>query len=210
MRILASLALTLCLMSSPALAHDGQHGAAGESRNGRSLVDPTARDVQIGGPFNLVDGDGKPFTEKNLLGKYALVFFGFTFCPDICPTELQNAMNAMDIAGPDVAAKTNIVFISIDPARDTPDKVGEYVHQFGNNIIGLTGTPDQIAAVAKAYRIYYARSAETDPGDDQYMMDHSSFLYLMGPDGKYITVFRAGTDPEEIAKTITAEIAAHQ
>lgn len=207
MRILAILSVLLAVaIIVPAVAHN--NGSAGSSRNGRSMVDPAAASVQIGGPFSLTASDGTTVTEKDLLGKYALIFFGFTFCPDICPTELQNAMNAMDLGGATVADKTNIVFITIDPERDTPAKVGEYVRQFGKNIIGLTGTPDQIAAVAKAYKIYYARASETDPGDDQYLMDHSSFLYLMGPDGKYITVFRAGSDPQEIADAIKADIAA--
>ena len=209
MRLAAALIVALSLAAViPAIAHNGN---AGSARNGTSTVDPNAANVQIGGPFTLTDGNNKPFTEANLLGKYSLVFFGFTFCPDICPTELQNALVALDLAGADATAQTNIVFISIDPERDTPSKVNEYVRQFSDSIIGLTGTPEQIAAVARAYKIYYARSAESEPDDtESYMMDHSSFLYLMGPDGKYITVFRASTDPQEIANTLKAEIATHR
>lgn len=205
MRHLVLLLAVLAASVTPAFAH----GGAAHSRDGQSMVDPTVPAVQIGGPFSLTDGNGKAVTEKDFLGKYMLVFFGFTFCPDICPTELQNAVAALDIAGSDVAKKVNVVMISIDPARDTPAKMGEYVKQFGPGITGLTGTPEQIAAVARAYKVYYARNAETDAGDDEYMMDHSSFLYFMGPDGKFINVFRAGTDPQEIANTLKHEMALH-
>ncbi len=209
MRILALIVVLLAAAAIvPAIAHNTS-GSAGTARNGQSMVDPNAPAVQIGGPFTLTAGDGTTKTDKDFHGKYMLVLFGFTFCPDICPTELQNAATALDLGGPAVADKTNIVLITVDPERDTPAKMGEYVRQFGNNITGLTGTPEQIAAVARAYKVYYARATETDPGDDEYLMDHSSFLYLMGPDGKYVSVFRAGTDPQEIANTIKAEIASH-
>lgn len=200
---LASIAFIALLFASPAFAHDGRN------HNGQSTVNPASSAVQIGGPFTLVDASNKPFTDKNLLGKFSFITFGFTFCPDICPTELQGIQSALELAGEDAAKMANIVFITIDPARDTPQRVGEFTRQFGNNIIGLTGTAAQIAAVAKEYRIYYAKDAETDPGDDNYMMNHSSYIYLMDPDGKLVTVFPSDANPQDIADELTRQIAAH-
>lgn len=199
---LAPLLFAALLIASPAWAHEAH------SRNGQSTVNPASSAVHIGGPFTLTDTAGKPFTDKDLLGKFSFITFGFTFCPDICPTELQGIQSALDLAGEDAAQKTNVVFITIDPARDTAGRVGEFVRQFGNNITGLTGTPAQIAAVAKAYKIYYAKDTETDPGDDDYMMNHSSYIYLMGPDGKFITVFASDTSPQAMADELQKQMAA--
>jgi len=206
MRKLAILVTIVSLIAAAtgAIAHNG----VAHSRNGSSTVDPNAPAVQIGGPFTLVNGDGKTVTEKDFIGKYQIIFFGFTFCPDICPTELQNIQAALDIAGKDIADKTQVILISIDPERDTPAKMREYTRQFGDNIAGLTGTPEQIEAVARAFKIYYARSAETADDEENYLMDHSSFVYFMNRDGKYLSVFRAGTDPKEMADTLTADIKA--
>lgn len=201
--------LALMLSAAPAYAHNHMDGMA-HSRDGQSMVDPKAQDVQIGGPFSLVNQAGKPFTDKDLLGKYSLIFFGFTFCPDICPTELQNITAALDLTDKDVADKTNVVFITVDPERDTPATIDEYLNQFGTNLIGLTGTKAQIAAVAHAYKVYYARSADSEPSDhESYMMEHSSFVYLMGPDGKYISVLPSDSTPQDIANALKAAMAKH-
>lgn len=160
--------------------------------------------VSIGGPFSLVDHTGKPVTDKDYAGKYKLVFFGFTFCPDICPTELQVLAQAMDALGDD-AARVQPLFISIDPQRDTPAQLAEYVAMFHPSITGLTGTPEQVAAVAKAYRVYYAK-APGGNGDD-YLMDHSTFTYLMGPDGQFLKVLPRGTSPDEIVQSIRSYLA---
>lgn len=151
--------------------------------------------VSVGGPFRLTDHTGREVTEADYQGRYLLVFFGFTYCPDICPMELQVMAAALDVLGPD-AERVQPLFISVDPQRDTPEQMAEYVALFDDRIIGLTGTAEQVAAAARAYRVYYARG----PGDDQnYQVDHSTFTYLMGPDGAFLTVFPRGTDAEAMA-----------
>jgi protein SCO1/2 len=154
----------------------------------------------VGGPFSLTDQDGRKVSEKDFLGRHMLVFFGFTYCPDICPTELQVMMAALDAMGPQ-GDQIQPVFVSIDPERDTPEVLKSYVGNFGARLVGLTGTPDEIAAVAKAYRVYYAKAGDqTSP--DSYLMDHSSIIYLMGPDGRFVKHFPYTTD---VAK-LTAEL----
>ncbi|MBP0493566.1 SCO family protein [Pararoseomonas indoligenes] len=159
--------------------------------------------VSVGGPFTLVDGDGKTVTEANLRGKLALVFFGYTFCPDVCPTELQAVAQAMDLLGPQ-ADQVRPVFVTIDPERDTPAKIKDYVALFHPSILGLTGTPAQVSAAARAWRVYYAKV--TPPGASDYLMDHSAFTYLMGRDGSLRTLFRPGATPEEMATAIRAQL----
>jgi len=154
----------------------------------------------IGGAFELTDHLGRRFTEKNLLGKYSLVFFGFTYCPDICPVALQKMTAAIDMLGTD-GDRITPIFITTDPERDTVEKIAEFVKSFRKNTIGLTGSPEQIKNTARAYKIFYSKSVNKDaPGG--YGMDHSSVIYLMGPDGKYITHFRASTTPGNMAKKL--------
>src|SRR5579871_1666175 len=151
----------------------------------------------IGGPFTLQDGNGKQVTDRDFRGKYMLVYFGYTFCPDVCPTTLNEVADAMEHLG----AKANDlqpIFITVDPKRDTPAVVKQYVAAFSPRLIGLTGTPEQIATVAQEYRVYYAEH-RTGPGPNDYTMDHSSILYLMGPDGKFIAPIRTDEDGTQIA-----------
>jgi protein SCO1/2 len=155
---------------------------------------------QLGGPFTLENSDGKPVTDRDFRGRYMLVYFGYTFCPDVCPTTLNAVADAMERLGPR-ARKVQPLFITIDPRRDTPSVMKQYVAAFGHDIVGLTGSADQVAAAAKAYRVYFAEH-RTGPGPDDYSMDHSSILYLMGPDGRFIAPIRADASGEEIAKTI--------
>lgn len=154
----------------------------------------------IGGPFTLTDQLGRSVTDADFRGRWMLVYFGYTYCPDVCPTTLQTIAGAMDALGPD-AAKIVPVFVTIDPARDTPKVLASYVKLFDPRLVGLTGTPDQIAAVAHAYHVYYARV----PGSssNSYAMDHSSFIYLMDPQGRFVTLFR----PDSTAGQIAAGIA---
>jgi protein SCO1/2 len=157
--------------------------------------------LTVGGPFSLIDGDGKPVTDQTWRGKYMLVYFGYTYCPDVCPTTLTNVATALDKLGPK-ADEIQPLFITVDPKRDTPAVVKQYAAAFGPRIIGLTGTPQQIDVAAKAYRVYYAEH-RTGPGPDDYSMDHSSVLYLMGPDGRFIAPVRADQDGPEIAAALT-------
>ncbi|OYQ32928.1 SCO family protein [Niveispirillum lacus] len=158
--------------------------------------------ASIGGPFTLTSHDGRIVSDGDFQGRYRLVFFGYTFCPDICPTELQTIAQAMDLMGA-AGADVQPLFITIDPARDTAPVLADYVPLFHPTIIGLTGTPDQIAAVAKEYRVYFARS-QGEPDETQYLMDHSTFAYLMAPDGSFVTVFAKGTTPEQMVEAIAA------
>lgn len=151
----------------------------------------------VGGPFTLANGSGQQVTDRNFRGKYMLVYFGYTFCPDVCPTTLSEVADAMDKLG-GKADRLQPIFISVDPKRDTPDVVRQYAAAFGPRLIGLTGTPEQIAAVAKEYRVYYAEH-RTGPGPNDYSMDHSSVLYLMGPDGKFVAPIRSDENGTEMA-----------
>ncbi len=157
--------------------------------------------LTVGGPFSLIDGDGHPVTDQTWHGKYMLVYFGYTYCPDVCPTTLTNVADALDKLGPR-ADRVQVLFVTVDPKRDTAAVVKQYAAAFSPRIIGLTGSPQQIAAAAKAYRVYYAEH-RTGPGPDDYSMDHSSVLYLMGPDGRFIAPVRADQTGPEIATALT-------
>ncbi len=154
----------------------------------------------IGGPFTLVNDNGKTVTNKEFRGKYMLVYFGYTYCPDVCPTTLNSIAQAMDRLGAK-AKQVQPIFITVDPHRDTPPVMKQYVSAFSPSLVGLTGTPAQIAAVAKEYRVYYAKHV-TGPGPNDYSMDHSSIIYFMGPDGKFIAPIAAGDSGAEMAKDI--------
>jgi protein SCO1/2 len=156
--------------------------------------------LTVGGPFSLIDGDGHPVTDQTWRGKYMLVYFGYTYCPDVCPTTLSAVADALDKLGPK-ADRIQPLFITVDPKRDTTSVVKQYAAAFGPRFIGLTGSPEQIAAAAKAYRVYYAEH-RTGPGPDDYSMDHSSVLYLMGPDGRFIQPVRADQAGPEIAAAL--------
>jgi protein SCO1/2 len=151
----------------------------------------------IGGPFELTDHNGQRVTERDFLGKYMLIFFGFTYCPDVCPSELQVMSAALDELGSE-ADRVRPILITIDPERDTPDVMKQYVSNFHSSLIGLTGSPDDIRKVASAYRVYYARQPGKE-NDPDYTMDHSTILYLMGPDGKFLQHFTYGTDAKALA-----------
>ena len=171
---------------------------------------PTARDVAkaaISARFSLVDHTGRPVTEKDFQGRWLLVFFGFTFCPDVCPTTLGTVSAVLEQLGP-LAPRVAPLFISIDPERDTPSALKSYVSAFSPRIIGLTGSPEQIKAATQSFRVYYARSAR--PAEADYTMDHSTILYLMNPVGQYDTHFPHQAGPGFIAETIRARIQAER
>jgi protein SCO1/2 len=176
-------------------------GLGGYAWTIRQAAQPQGSGVAlVGGPFSLTDQDGRRVTEKDFLGRYMLVFFGFTYCPDICPTELQNISGALDAMGPD-AAKFTPVFITIDPERDTPDAMGKYLTSFHPSFIGLTGTAEQVAKAAGAYRIFYSKEVPPD-APDAYTMNHSGYVYLMDCQGRYIRHFDAGTSGADIARAL--------
>lgn len=154
--------------------------------------------------FDLVDHTGSSMTDEDFKGRWQLVFFGFTFCPDICPTTLSTVtavMEGLASDGDEIAP----LFITVDPERDTPEVMADYVANFDPRIIGLTGRPEQIAAAAKAFRVYYNKAVNADAPDD-YSMDHSAFLYLMGPDGEYVTHFSHQEDVETMVASIQEKL----
>lgn len=169
----------------------------GTLRQGESV---TTGKALIGGPFNLIDQSGKNVTDKDFRGRYLLVFFGYTFCPDVCPSGLQVISAALDQLGTE-ADKITPVFISIDPARDTPEKMGAYVKSFHPRMIGLTGSPADVAAAIKAYRVY-AKKVPDDRNPADYTMDHSSVVYLMGPTGELATFAAEITKPDVLAQQL--------
>ncbi len=149
---------------------------------------PPLEGAAIGGPFTLADKDGKEVRWEQFAGKYRAVYFGYTFCPDVCPLDVQALMQGyarFEKDQPALAAKLQPIFITIDPARDTRAAVGEYAAAFSPKLIGLTGTQAQVDQAAKAFAVYYARGKETGGG---YLMDHSRIAYLMGPDGAPIAM----------------------
>lgn len=153
----------------------------------------------VGGPFSLVNEDGVRVTDQSFPHRYKLIVFGFTFCPDICPTELQNITEALDLLGPE-APKIQPLFITIDPERDTPAVIKEYIRNFHPSLHGLTGTPEEIAVAAKAFRVYYQKVAT--PNSGVYMMDHSTVIYFMDPQGQLLTHFGPKTPPKDMAETL--------
>lgn len=158
----------------------------------------------VGGPFQLVDQDGRAVDQTLLNGKWSLVFFGFTYCPDFCPTTLA-ALDATQQRLGDRADDVQIVFISVDPARDTPQALKDYLSSdgFPEGVIGLTGSEDQVKAAADAYRAYYQKVGE----GEGYTMNHSLTVYLMGPDGKFRTALAHDLGPERAAQLIERTMA---
>lgn len=156
----------------------------------------------IGGPFTLVDETGATVTDPDVLTKPSLIYFGYTFCPDVCPTDSARNAEALDLLqsrGYDAQA----VFITIDPERDTPERVGEFTDYFHKDMIGLTGSAEQIAAASRAYKTFYAKQ----PGDDAfYLMDHSTFTYLVLPEAGFVQFFRRDDTPKGIADTMACYI----
>lgn len=158
-------------------------------------------DAAIGGAFELVDHNGNMFNSSMLNGQMSLIYFGFTYCPDICPTMLYKLTEVTNILD-----KYNIsivpVFITIDPNRDNESTLKRYLANFHSKFIGLTGSSEQIKSVADKFKVYYARSNTTNSNHDHYMLDHSSFVYLLDKNGKYIKHFHLTSTPEEIIEFI--------
>lgn len=148
------------------------------------LIGQASGVASIGGPFTLVDDTGATVTDKTLAGKPYAIYFGYRYCPDICPTTLFDLTRWIKALGPD-ADKLNYVFVTVDPERDTPKLMHEYLASFDRRIRGFTGTPAEIAQIAKEYRVYYKK---VPTADGSYTMDHSATIYLMGPEGKFVTV----------------------
>lgn len=151
----------------------------------------------IGGPFTLMDGSGAIVTDKDVITRPALVYFGYTFCPDVCPFDFSRNVDAVDLLA-DQGLEVTPVFISVDPARDTPDAVGDFAANHHEKAIGLTGTPEQVKQAADAYRVYF-KAQKSDNGDEFYLVDHTVFTYLMHPERGFLDFFRRDATPEQIA-----------
>jgi protein SCO1 len=160
----------------------------------------TSGEARIGGPFELVDTKGQVRTDAEFRGRFMLVFFGYTNCPDVCPTTLLDLTQALDELGP-AAEKIQPIFITVDPLRDTPEAIAGYLEAFHSSFIGLTGTRQQLAAVERAYSVY-AKAAGAPAKEGSYLVDHTALAYLLGPDGK----FRAFISPGRGADAAAAKI----
>ena len=161
----------------------------------------------VGGPFALTDQTGRTRTDAEFRGKLILLYFGYTTCPDICPTDLMQIGLAMDKLG-EAAAGVQPLFISVDPERDTKEVLATYVASFSPRIIGLTGTPEQIRTVADSYKAYYARY--TPPDGAVYLIDHTGFVYLMGRSGEYLGFFPPGTSADRMVAIVRQHLAQPQ
>ena len=159
----------------------------------------------VGGPFELLDHTGTPRSDRDFRGRLMLIYFGFTYCPDICPTDLMAIGQALDQLGPDADA-VQPVFITLDPERDTTEHLAEFVPVFHPRLLGLTGSLDAIGTVAEAYRVYFAKIPVGKDGGD-YTIDHTSFIYLMDRDGKYLGFFPPGTSAERMVEIIRPRLA---
>jgi cytochrome oxidase Cu insertion factor (SCO1/SenC/PrrC family) len=166
----------------------------------------TGGEALVGGPFTLTDQHGAERTERDFAGRYMLIYFGYTYCPDFCPMGLSNMTQALDLLPPEEAEQVVPVFITVDPERDTVAQLAEYAPLFHPRLVALTGSPEATKQAAQAYRVYFAKAG--DDGSDAYLMDHSTFIYLMGPDGKYVRHFTHNATPEEMATAIEAAVAA--
>ncbi|KAI5777365.1 SCO1/SenC-domain-containing protein [Geopyxis carbonaria] len=156
---------------------------------------------KVGGPLNLMDHHGRETKDEEYLGKYRLVYFGFTHCPDICPEELDKMAGMIDLVKKEHGNVMVPVFITCDPARDRPEIMKEYLEEFHPDLIGLTGTYDQIKQLCKAYRVYFSTPPEIKPGQD-YLVDHSIYFYLMDPEGDFVEALGRQHTPEQAAKII--------
>ncbi|MFM7376926.1 MAG: SCO family protein [Erythrobacter sp.] len=190
-----------CLAIAMSLALSGCGGASAPTE----IEEPPLAGAAIGGDFTLTNSKGETVRWADFAGKYRVVYFGYTFCPDICPTDMSRVaqgLKALKASDPDKAGKIVPIFITIDPERDTQGVVGEFAAAFSPDIIGLTGTPEQIAATAKAFKVFYAKG-EAAGGSGGYLVDHSNVVYLFGPDGAPIATLPTDKD----GKAVAAELA---
>ncbi len=180
------------LLTEPATSVTRLPSQAGQTASGTATV---------GGAFELVDQSGETRTQADFAGRHMLVYFGYTYCPDVCPTSLSLMSQGLDLLETETGSleeRVVPIFVTVDPARDDVEAMAAYAEHFHPRLVALTGSDAQIAAAAKAYRVYYRRAE--DPSASEYLMDHSSFIYLMGPDGTYVSHFAHNASPEEIAE----------
>lgn len=209
MNKILSICLVLALLVTSIVLLNTKENAGAQPPDSESGV------AQIGGAFTLTDANGKKVSDAQFRGKYMLVFFGFTRCPDICPVTMASITGAMEMLG-GKAADVAPVFITVDPKYDTPAQMKKYLSHFDKRIVGLTGTEEQIKSAAAAYKAYYAEKepehsahgahGDREGGGQEGGVDHSSFLYLMDKNGAYITHFPYDVAPDTLAKTLKEKI----
>jgi len=177
-----------------------------EERSSAELMDVVMWGKEpIGGPFALIDHTGKTRTDADFRGKLLLIYFGFTYCSDVCPTDLRAIAAALDRLGR-MGEAVQPLFITVDPEKDTPEQLKNYVALFHPRLIGLTGDPAQIRGVARAYKVYFAKSEPSRRADPN--IDHSGFIFLVDSDGKYLGFFPPGTSADVMVKVIRPQLAA--
>ncbi|OLF75347.1 photosynthetic protein synthase I [Maricaulis sp. W15] len=193
--LIAAPTIVLIIVFSVLLSQGGE-------RQERRAEVRTSGEALVGGPFELVDHTGATVTQDSYAGKAMLIYFGYTYCPDICPFSLQVMAAAMDQLDADERARIQPILITVDAERDTHEQMASYVSSpaFPDGLVGLTGNEDQIAAVARAYRVVYQRAEDDGSGD--YLMDHSSIIYLMDNDGRFVDVFSSNIDPRDLAQRL--------
>ncbi|MEM9501509.1 MAG: SCO family protein [Pseudomonadota bacterium] len=170
---------------------------------GEVKSEPPLAGADIGGSFELTNSTGETVRWEDFDGKYRIVYFGFAYCPDICPndmSQLTRGLKKLDETAPEKVAEIQAMFITIDPARDTPKVVGEFTSAFSDNLMGLTGTPEQIKAAADTFRVYYERGE--DLGEGHYLMNHSNIVYLFGPSGEPLATLPTDQGPDAVAAEI--------
>ena len=177
--------------------------ALGLTLGGAATGDEPSDDVpvQFGGPFSLTDHDGAPRTDANFRGRYLLVYFGYTACPDLCPLGLTTLSAALDLLG-GAADPIQPLFISVDPARDTVARMRVFVGRFHPRLIGLTGSEAEVGAAARAYKVFRRKVIPPDEDPADYLVNHTLITYLMGPDGRFLTLFPHDTEPAVTARAI--------
>lgn len=188
----------LALLTLPVLAL-----LPGCSPSGQGNVAPPLANAKIGGLFTLINQDGRTVSDRDFLGKYRIVYFGYTYCPDVCPLDMQHlaqGLHVLDKRNPKLAAEVVPIFISVDPARDTPAVLKQFTGAFDKRIVGLTGTPQQIAAVAREFAVYY--QAQPRNKDGAYTVDHSRVAYLFDRQGKPLALVRQDGTPDQVADDI--------
>ena len=198
LRVACRVSIGLWLMLAPACAADAP------ARSPAEIMDILMWNREpVGGPFELTDHTGRLRTERDFRGQLMLVYFGFTYCPDICPTDLQAIGLAMDKLGKD-AESVQPLFITVDPARDTPEHLADYAKLFHPRLVGLSGSADAIRKTADAYKVYYAKVDLNRDGG--YTIDHTAFIYLMDRDGNYLGFFPPGTSAERMVEIIRPQL----
>ena len=199
------LALACVLFAAPIAANETAEPETAETSATELIEGLLSGRAPVGGPFELTDQTGRRRTDADFQGKLVVLYFGYTYCPDVCPTELQSISLALDKLG--AAADTvQPLFITVDPGRDTPARLADFVSSFHPRLIGLTGSPVEIRKTAIAYRTFFAKSGATTA--EHYSVDHTGFVYLIGKDGRYLGFLPPGLAPDAIADAIRARLGA--